>query len=329
MLLGATMAAMVVTGALAAPYRPPRAPDGHPDLQGTWSNESGTPFERPKDFQGLVASPAEARAYERKAGDRYARATAPLKAGELVAPAQGPPGQDSQQWYGPPLPLARVGGQARTSWIVDPADGRLPYRPEARSEASTADEIALHRFDNPEQRDFDERCILGAGGGASPPFLDSGVNNLVRIVQARGAVVLLAETNHDARVVRMGDPRRLPAQITPWMGDSIGHWNGDTLVVETTGFHPGERYHYAGTIVVIGTHTRVTERFTRIGPKALLYRFEVADPGVYTQPWRAEMVFRPADGEIFEYACHEGNYALANILAGARRSERERAPSPP
>src|SRR5262249_33790347 len=193
---------------------------------------------------------------------------------------------DPQQWYGPPLGLAKIGGQFRTSWIVDPPDGALPLTAAAKAEAAAVEARDDHDLDNPEARFPDERCLEASGGGAGPPMIGAGANVVFQIVQARDHVVLLAEDNHDARIVRLGDRTHLPGAIRPWMGDSVGWWEGADLVVETTNFGPGDRWRADNAYFKLGPAARVTDRFTRIGRGQMLYRFEVADPETYTRAWR-------------------------------------------
>jgi hypothetical protein len=175
--------------------------------------------------------------------------------------------------------------------------------------------------DNPEQRALGERCIVGFGSTGGPPMLPVLYNNNYQIVQSPGYVMILVEMNHDARIIRMGgDP--LPDSIKQWMGDSIGHWEGDTLVVETTNFNPGQSFRASlRHFIYLSETARVTERFTRIGEKEILYEFSIDDPDVYTQVWKAEIPMLASEGRIYEYACHEGNYSLPGILAGARRED--------
>ena len=320
------LALLVAASAQAQAYKPPRTSFGQPDLQGIWTNVSMTKLQRPAAFKDLVASPGEAAAFEKRKGEDFDSARAPVAADAPALPHDDTIGQDATEWSDRPAGLARIGGQIRTSWIVDPMDGKLPYNTAARAAVEAAQHNDDHVFDHPEGRPFDERCLLGVGGMAGPPLLNTGSNSHVEIVQTRDHVVIVAEMNHDARIVRLDDRRHIPAGIKPWMGDSAGWWEGDTLVVETTNFNPGERWHWnAGTYVLIAETARVTERFTRLGPEAILYRFEVEDPGSYTQVWRGEMPLNAAPGPIYEYACHEGNYALTNILAGARELERVKA----
>ena len=316
---------LLAAGAHAGPYKPPRTSFGAPDLQGVWTNESLTTLERKKDFTSLVVSPAAAAAYETKKSAKHAEGVAPLDP-NAPPPAEGEVEQEAQQWYGTPVGLARIGGQIRSSWIVDPADGKLPYTPAARAEAEAQRHADDNIFENPEARPFDEQCLLGVGGTAGPPFNNAGSNNLLQVVETPGYVVIVAEMIHDARIIRLVDRHHLPAAIKPWMGDSVGWWEGDTLVVETTNFNPGERWHWNdGSYLLIAEGARITERFTRTGPNEILYRFEVADPASYTQTWRGEMPLRASPGPMYEYACHEGNYALANILGGARAQETQKA----
>ena len=321
--LMALLALAVVTAARAEPYRPPRTAFGHPDLQGIWTAESATGLERRKAFKTLVATPAEAAAFLKRRADGYADNVAPVDPA-APAPSDGEVTQDAAQWYKPPAGLARIRGQARTSWIVDPADGKLPYTDASRAEAKQAAEADDHVFNDPEPRPFDERCVLGNGGSAGPPMLNAQTNALLQIVQTRGHVAIVAEMIHDVRIIRLGDRRHGPAALHPWMGDSVGWWEGDTLVVETTHFNPGERWHWnTGSYLLIAPNARVTERFTRTAPGEILYRYTVEDPAHYTRAWRGEMPLRASRGPIFEFACHEGNYVMANILGGTRAEERE------
>jgi hypothetical protein len=297
-----------------------------PDLSGVWTNESMTQLVRPKAFKTLAATPAEAAAYEGVRVGRYAKETANLAAKDLTAPAAGDLlNHDPQQWYGPPEGLARIGGQIRTSWIVEPSDGSLPLTPAARTEAEAVEARDDHGLDNPEDRFPDERCLEASGGGAGAPMIGAGANTVFQIFQSRDHVVLLAEDNHDARIVPLDRRKHLPASVRPWMGDSIGWWEQGALVVETTNFARGDRWRAGSAYFPIGEKARITERFMRIGPKQILYRFEVSDSENYTQTWRGEVIFNAMSGMVYEFACHEGNYALGNILAGARADERRTA----
>jgi hypothetical protein len=304
---GVEAAAMIAALGLAAP--PVEAAPailrnawGQPDLQGVWTNVSLTRLQRPSGVPLTFATRAEEEAYEKAATARWTTG-----AGDAL-------GQAASEWL-PTFPMARIDGKLRTSFVVDPPDGRLPYRPEALKRFEEVDNAAS--YGDPESRDPMERCLAGGGGSAGPPMINPNSAGAKQIVQTRTEVAILSEMNHDLRIVRLG-AKHLPASVRPWMGDSIGWWEGATLVVETTNFHPQEGYRVA---FMMSPQARVTERFTRVSKTELRYSFEVDDPATFTRPWRAEMPFLAERPPIYEYACHEGNYALPNILAGARRIE--------
>jgi hypothetical protein len=228
-----------------------------------------------------------------------------------------------------------VDGQYRSSIVIDPPNGRIPPTlPAARqrataeygrptSDAGESTDRDLERtpgaYDDPERRPLGERCLLGFGSTSGPPALpDYFYNNLHQIVQTKDTVVILTEMVHDARIVRM-NAQHLPQKMRFWMGDSVGHWEGDTLVVDTTNFTDKTRFH--GSTETL----HVIERFTRTGDRTLLYRFTVEDPNTWERPWTGEMTWPATDSHIYEYACHEGNYAMTDILKGARQREREQA----
>jgi hypothetical protein len=203
---------------------------------------------------------------------------------------------------------------------VEPANGKVPYTP-AGLKAFQAARAAM-TFDGPEVRALGERCILGFGSTSGPPMLPDVYNNNYQIVQSPDSVMIQIEMVHDARVIRLGG-KHLPKHITPWMGDSIGHWDGDTLVVETTNLNPGQKAHYGiKQRFYLPPTGKVTERFTRVAADEILYQFTVEDATAYTQPWKGEVPLRATADHIYEYACHEGNYALPGILAGAREQEK-------
>ena len=193
----------------------------------------------------------------------------------------------------------------------------MPYTPDARKLLAVWRERMNSNFDQPEYRPPPERCLMGSRGSSGPPMLSSLYQPFYRIVQTADTVAIEAEMDHDVRIVRMG-ATHLPAAITPWMGDSIGHWEGDTLVVETTNFNPGEAFRVQ---MLISPNTKITERFTRVSATDIVYQFEVEDPTIYTSVWRGEVPFRAAPGPLLEYACNEGNYSLTGVLAGAREQE--------
>lgn len=315
--------ALLAAGPLAAqPYKAPRTSFGAPDLQGLWDTDSMTVLQRPKAFKTLVATPEEAAAHEAKRLEKYAKVIGDV---DPNAPAPPEDGVTDDDRLDKPRGLARIRGEIRTSQIVSTADGRLPYTASAAAaEKALKDELI---YDDPEGRPFDERCLLGGGGGVAAPIMN---RDHIQILQTRDHVVLSGEQNHEVRIVRLGDRRHLPAAIRPWMGDPVGWWEGDTLVVETTNLNPGDRWRWnAGEWILLTSEARIVERFTRTGPEEILYSYVVEDPGAYTQPWRAELPFHATTSRVFEYACHEGNYALANILAGGRQAERDAATKPP
>ena len=289
---------------------------GARDLSGLWTSASLTDLERTAGAKALVLSDAEAAAYERRRPDEF---MAEGGGGGVSARAM------NYGWWALPKRLARIDGKARTSWIVDPPDGRLPYSAaglaaRARALAETSDARG------PEGRMPAERCLLAAWGTAGPPMLNGPYSNLYQIAQTKDEVAIFMEANHDVRFIRLNARGHLPAHIRPWMGDTLGRWEGKTLVAETTNFNPGDAIK-APTQLYISKDAKVTERFTRVAADRLLYEFEVEDRATFTQTWRAQMVFEPAKGPILEYACHEGNYSLSGILAGARQEEAAQRPS--
>ncbi|THD50563.1 hypothetical protein [Phenylobacterium sp.] len=308
--LTAVLTAMALASAHAGPYRAPRTPDGQPQLQGLWTANASTRLERPPGAPAGFTTKAEELAYEKAAMARIA------EGGEAGL------GQGASEWQ-VPFPLGRLDGRLRTGWITDPADGLVPYRPEAklRQRALAAATLASA---NPEDRTPSDRCLVGGQASANPPMLNTAVAGGKRIVQTRDAVVILSEMNHDVRIIRLIDPKtakaaHLPPNLRPWMGDSIGHWEGETLVVETTNLNPGEGDR---GLFLIGPDARVTERFTRTAPDEIRYAFEVEDPATYTTPWRGEMPLHPDKGPIFEFACHEGNYSMPLMLQIARAADK-------
>jgi hypothetical protein len=300
---------VMATGAVAGKYRPPRAADGHPDLGGLWTSISLTELERPSWAPALTLTGAQALAFEARRKKEFASAE------------DGVGGRASEIGFWPETGarLARIDGKARSSWIVDPADGRLPYTAEGLAAVRGMPAI-VNNASNPETRNASERCLLSGFAGSGPPMLNGPYASLYQFVQTRDAVAIHLESVHDVRVVRLDAKAHLPANVRPWLGDSIGRWEGETLVVETTNFNPGDAYKMP-IGVYISPQAKVTERFTRVSPTQLRYDFTVDDPSTFSKAWRAEMVFEATKGPIYEYACHEGNYALPGILAGARHEE--------
>ena len=327
-LLGAS-AAMVVAPAYVVAQAPspkqtiaakawaaPRTADGQPDLQGIWSNASLTPFERPKELAGKeFFTEEEAAEFGRRVLDQSNRDRRGATPEEDVGGAYNEAFFDRG---------TKVASNLRTSIVVDPADGRVPpLTPEAR-EAATARAAAQQRLpERPEDFALPVRCIIWPTAG--PPMVPSGYNNNYQIFQTRDYVAIDIEMIHDVRIIPLDGRPHISSGIRQWMGDSIGHWEGDTLVVETTNLNPGQRF--TADIrhrIYVAPDSKVTERFTRVSANDILYEFKVEQPTAYTQTWRGEIPMRATKGPMYEYACHEGNYALADILAGARAQEHGR-----
>lgn len=279
------IALAVAPAARAQAYSAPLNPHGQPDLAGYWSHATSTTLERDPSFgDRRVMTPEEAEAASE----------------EMV-----------------------IGAEPRTSFLVAPSNGRLPeLTPAAR--AARADRLAAYprgygfqRGDHPEGMTLAERCLRDYGSLLGPPMMPVGYNNNYQIIQTQDHVVLLVEMIHDARIIPLTDKHR-DGIIRPWMGDSIGRYEEDTLVVETTNFRPGLAFAGAPETITL------TERFRRIGEGQILYSFEIDEPGVFTAPIRGELAFNAIPGPIYEYACHEGNYSFPNQLLGHRLAEQAR-----
>jgi len=304
--------AMAPFPALGASWRMQRTPYGAPDLEGVWTNASYTHLERPKEFKSLVVGPAEARAFEAARAAHHGV----LLVGDEV-------GQADSEFPESGAGLARIHGEIRSSWIVDPPDGKLPYTPEARKRLHLDEHPRPEHYDGPEQRPQMERCLNTTG---SAPITSSPDASLFQIVQTRDAVVILAEKNHDARIVRLTSGAVMTKGPPSWMGDSVGRWEGETLVVETDNFLP--EIEQRENSFFLSSQAKVTERFTRTGPGEMIYAFSVTDPKMFTQTWRGEMLFTAAKGPLYEYACHEGNYSIVTILEAARAGRQDQAAVP-
>ena len=313
--------------AVAQTSEVPRTPWGDPDLGGVWDYWTFTPLERPEelaDRETLTEEEAAAVAQE---------ANEAALARDLAAPP-GDPGAYSQAVW---TDRARATALTQTALIVDPPDGRVPPltpEAEAREEARLAGDglpvrirVGGYGVAGPEERGLAERCLLGFSTG--PPLLPGGYNNNVQVFQTPDAVVLLIEMNHDVRVVPLDGRPAIADGITQWMGSSRGRWEGDTLVVDTRNFTDrtasfaltGSAWGSAG-----GLH--LEERFTRVDGEMLLYEFTVNDPASFTRPFSGRLPMNRSDLPLYEYACHEGNYGMENLLRGARAEEREAAEQP-
>jgi len=310
--LGLTFAAALSTSSLLVAQsgsKIARTADGQPDLQGVWNFSTLTPLERTAEFAGReFLTDAEAKAFEARTVERNNRDNREQSADADVA------GAYNEFWWDRGIHAARVHGKARTSLIVDPPDGRIPPLTadgQARA-AARADARRLHPADGPEDRSLGERCLLFNAG---PPMVSGPYNNYVQILQTRDHVVIHNEMIHDARIVPLDGRPHVPSSIRLLLGDSRGRWDGDTLVVETTNFT--SRTNVRGS----GEGLRLVERFTRSGASTLLYEFTVDDPASFTKPWSAVLPMTKTGDRLYEYACHEGNYAMTGILRGARAGE--------
>ncbi len=309
-------AAVIAVLSLAAPaagqvttkrtWTPPRTSWGEPDLQGIWDFATITPLERPSELAGKdVLTEQEATEREEQATQR--RVDRPPKPGDT--------GSYNQFWFDAGT---KVIATKRTSLVVDPPEGRIPpLTPEARKRGEARVALPPHPATGPEDLNLATRCILGFNAG--PPMAPGAYNNNVQLFQAPGYVALLNEMVNDARIIPLDGRPHLPQNIRQWRGDSRGRWEGPTLVVDTTNFRDETNFRESSR------NLHVVERFTRVDADTLLYQFTVDDPTTWTRPWSAAVPMRKTEGPIFEYACHEGNYGMFNILTGARAEEKAAA----
>jgi hypothetical protein len=318
--------------AVAKGYHAPRTAFGQPDISGVWSNATITRLERdPKYGDRLELTTDEAKAIEGASDTRNARLRAATDTTikkvddlpECQSGAQGAACGYNAFWTDPGTRLIRIGGQARTSILTEPSNGRLPRGAVGgnRGGAPAAQARAQFQgnFDNPENRALGERCIVGFGSTSGPPMLPVLYNNHYQIQQTKDAVVILVEMVHDARIVRLGGQHN-PSAVRTWMGDSVGHWEGDTLVVETTNLRREQGFRGPADDLT------VVERFTRVSGQQILYQWEIKEPSTFAQAIKGEEALNFTKDRVYEYACHEGNYAMTGILAGARQAEKEGRP---
>jgi hypothetical protein len=282
--------------------------DGKPDLQGIWTNVTVTPLERPADLKDKAFfTPAEAVAFEKQVIDRN-------NADRRDGGAEADVGRAyNDAWYDRGTKVVK---SLRTSLVVDPKDGRIPpLLPQAqnRQRERLAQNVG-RQFDGPENRSLAERCLIWPTLG--PPMLPSFYNNNYQIVQGTGYVAILSEMIHDVRIVQTDGRPHLPKNVRLWAGDSVGRWEGNTLVVDTTNFTNNTAWRNSSE------NLHLIERFTRTDADTLLYEVTVEDPATWATPWKIEIPMRKTEGPIYEYACHEGNYAMSGVLAGARAEEK-------
>ena len=339
----ATLLGALPAAARDAAWQAPRNGFGQPDLAGNWSNSTLTPQERPVLYgTRKLQTPEEVRLLEgaNAAKDAAGRAPVDVKAG--AGGASDNVGAYDRTWIDNGAGVMRVGGQPRTS-LITTEDGQVPpgkgqpkhdLAPGAGSreagllavkQAAAVDifegqgsDAAAHfgSYDNPEGRALGERCLISFGRNGGPPMFPNGwYNNNYILAQSPTEVAIVVEMVHDVRHIRLNSTHRADA-IRPWFGDSIGWWEGDTLVVETNHIPKAQAYYGSWE------NLTVTERFTRVARDRIHYAFTVSDPGAWDQPWGGEYELHPLKGQVLEYACHEGNYALTGILAGAREAEK-------
>ena len=323
--MGPGAAALAATPAAAAAYKVPLNVWGQPDLTGTWTNASLTTLTRAAVYGNRqFMTPEEVAKIESADAKEVAAGNAPtdpkVKTTDLpYACGRGFTGAGcgyNSGWIDPGTTVMRVHGQPLTSFITSTPDGKLPpykagFKPVARGYAPSS---MAHRADNPETMSLGERCVMSFGASAGPVMLPLLYNNNYKIVQSKDTVGIWVEMVHDVRLIHLNAQHRTDG-LRPWMGDSIGHYEGNTLVVETTNFPKAQN------LMGAWEQLKVTERFTPDGPGRILYEFKAEDPTAWDTAWGGEYEFSQSKGIVYEYACHEGNYALADMLAGARAEE--------
>jgi len=325
--VNARMLIVLLSGLLCAsafaqqpPWRAPRTADGHPDLQGMWTSATITPLERPNEYGGRRAlTQEEAARLENAEASLVSTSARPTDLKQQLPGDCKDFGRGcgyNNFWLDRGSQVVTIDGEKRTSLLIDPPDGKIPPLTAERQKSMAA--RPRGNFDGPDARPLGERCLLAFGSSSGPPMLPVLYNNHYQIVQSEDSVMILVEMVHDARVVRLGGTH-VASNVRKWMGDSIGRWEGETLVVETTNFTDHESFRGATR------DARVIERFTRVAPDKIHYRFTVEDPNAFTRSFTGELPFYRTDEPIYEYACHEGNYALRGILAGAREQEKATA----
>lgn len=307
-----------------------RTPDGQPDLQGVWTFATVTPLQRPPELADKEFFTAQ------EAAEVERQLEARRSANRDTVPQNSDPGVVNRQnefWYEGERG-SKVVKTLRTSVITDPRDGRLPPLTPEAERRRTIREAALKDGSGPENFSLSDRCILSINAG--PPMITSPYNNNVQVFQSRDHVVIYNEMIHNARIVPLDGRPQLDAAIRQYLGDSRGRWDGDTLVIETANFAV-ERISHGGTALTglmwdsalrrAGTDKdlRLTERFSRMDADTLLYEFTVNDPKTWTQPWSGALTMSKRNERVYEYACHEGNYAMTNSLTILRAAEKAAA----
>jgi hypothetical protein len=303
------------TAPAAKAYTPPRTPDGHTDFQGVWTNNTVTPLVRPKGLAGKeFYTEEEMQANEKKERERL---DLNLEDGRPTEPGTAADVHYDFAQFGLDRAQAKLVWARRTSLIVGPEGTIPPLTPEARKRVADINaKNKGHELDGPENRPIGARCIARPNVG--PPLLPAAYNSNLQIVQGAGYIAIEAEMIHDTRVIPTDGRSHISSSVRQWMGDSVGHWEGDTLVIDTTNFTDLNPFPGAQNLHVV-------ERLRRVDPETILYGFTVEDPGMWTKPWSGEVVITKIQGNLYEYACHEANYPLANTLRGARVAEEQAA----
>lgn len=318
-------AAFAQTAAKTAPpaakkaWTPPRTPDGQPDLQGIWNSATGTPIERPDELKGKeFFTEQEARDWENTMQARN------RKDGKADDP--GVPGTYNDAFWEMGTKTVKT---LRTSIVIDPPDGKVPALTPAAAAARQQKIDRIFHPDGPEDLGLGDQCLMFSTG--APPMLPYNYNSNYRIVQTKDYVAIYVEMVHDTRIIPLDRPqdrrKHLPSSVGLWYGDSVGHWEGDTLVVDTTNFIEKSSFYFqlpyqVTTGPFADANMHVVERFRRLDADTILYQFDVDDPTAYVRPWKGEYTMSAAPGPIYEYACHEGNYGLPDVLKGARAQEK-------
>ncbi len=319
----------------------PRTPAGHPDLQGNWTNATLTQVQRPPGLPAVLsAEQAQAmednreKFFEEQAQpsdpDRGAPPVGGVSTGDpLFDAAAGGSGGYNAFFVEPGTHVAVFNGEPRSSLVTNPENGHIPPLTPAARQMLAKRAAAARKFgqyDNPENRGLAERCLTSFGSNLGPPMLPNYFyNNNYTIVQTPDYVMIETEMVHDVRIIPIGEHKPLPEGIRPWFGESWGRWAGDTLVVETTNIRPEQLEEQSYVFPGGSENLKIVERFTRADETTLNYEFTVIDPDYYSAEWGGQVPFKRLDGLLYEYACHEGNYSLADVLSGARAQERESA----
>jgi hypothetical protein len=293
----------------------PRTSDGHPDFQGVWTNATVTPMQRPSALAAKATlTDAEAREFEKKQAEELQSVDGKSESPLLAAAGSNGTGGYNVLFIDRGSELARVDGVKRTSLIIEPPDGKMPPITAEARQRNAAIMRSYFTFNSVKDRPLSERCLLGFGSTSGPPMLPVLYNNNYQIVQTPDSMMILVEMVHDVRIIRINGTHK-PASVRQWLGDSIGHWEGDTLVVDTTNFTDNTKFEGASA------NLHIIERFQRVDPSTILYRVTVDDPSTFAKIWTMEYPFLATPGPVYEYACHEGNYAMTDIMGGARKAE--------